>query len=142
MANLTQTASTVKAEPGYGKENGVAGETITAGMPVFEQDVGAGVMKWKASDANSSTLAYCHGIALNNASLDQPIEVMTRGQIYLGSLLTQGEAYFVGISAAGTIRPTADVTANNSEYKIPVGVALSTLLLLFGTTTQHIVYES
>lgn len=111
MANLVQTAANVAAAAGAKIDRTkFAGETITAGMPVYIDPADG---KAKIADNNvSATLAAVYGIALNGASNGQPVDICTEGDINLGATLAIGEIYALS-ATAGAICPDADVVATN-----------------------------
>lgn len=126
MADLTITAANVK--PGANARldrNGYAGETITAGMPVYKASTGF----WMKADSNSATALArtAIGIALNGASQYQPIDVQTEGEITIGATLTANTTYYLSDTAGG-ICPLADV--GSGEYTEIIGVAKSTTVML------------
>ena len=125
MADLTITAaSVVKGAGARIDRNGYAGETITAGMPVYKASTGF----WMKADSNSATALArtAIGIALNGASQYQPIDVQTEGEINLGATLAVGTTY--GVSAtAGMICPDADIASTN--FVTILGVAKTAAIL-------------
>ena len=80
------------------------------------------------ADSNSATAEArkATGIALNGASLNQPITVHEFGDLTLGATLTPGTAYFLS-DAAGGICPLADV--GSGEYVCQLGIAKSATVL-------------
>lgn len=125
MADLTITAASVVAADNAVKESGIAGETITAGKAVYKS---ATSKKWMLADSNSATAAAktAGGIALNGASLNQPVTVIKAGDVTIGATLTAGATYFLSDTAGG-ICPDADVGAGENVCQI--GIAKSTTVL-------------
>jgi len=125
MADLTITAASVVAADNAVKESALAGETITAGKAVYKSPT---TKKWMLADSNSATAAAktANGIALNGASLNQPLTVMKSGDVTIGATLTAGATYFLSDTAGG-ICPDADVGAGENVCQI--GVAKSTTVL-------------
>jgi len=126
MSDLTITAaSVVKGAGARIDRNGYAGETITAGMPVYKASTGF----WMKADSNSATALArtAIGIALNGASQYQPIDVQTEGEITIGATLTANTTYYLSDTAGG-ICPLADV--GSGEYTEIIGVAKSTTVML------------
>lgn len=125
MADLSITAASVVAGSNAVKETGTAGETITAGMPVYKDVSSKRFMK---ADSNSAvpgaTVAY--GIALHASLLYQPLTVQKSGDITIGATLTAGSAYYLSETAGG-IQPVADVGAG--ENVCVLGFAKSTTVL-------------
>lgn len=127
MADLTITAASVIAGADAARESGTAGETITAGKAVYFSST---TKKWMLADSNSVTAEArkCTGIALNGASLNQPVTVLKGGDITIGATLTAGTAYYLSDTAGG-ICPIADV--GSGEYVNLLGLAKSTSVFAF-----------
>jgi hypothetical protein len=125
MADLSITAASVIAGDNAGRAAGIAGETITAGKAVY---LASGTKKWMLADSNSATaeVRRATGIALNGASLNQPVDVATGGDITIGATLTAGTAYYLSDTPGG-ICPLADV--GSGEYVCLLGLAKSTTVL-------------
>lgn len=123
MADVSQTPANVVPSTNAEQEWCVAGETITAGMPVFLKAADSRV--WKAQ-ADAATDDDVYGIALNGASAGQPISVQKNGQINLGGTLVVGTVYVVS-AAAGAICPWADLVTGN--YVTLLGVAITAAIL-------------
>ena len=125
MADITITAASVVAGDNAGRASGTAGETITAGKAVY---LAAATKKWMLADSNSATAEArrATGIALNGASLNQPLGVATGGDITIGATLTAGTAYYLSDTPGG-ICPLADV--GSGEYVCLLGLAKSTTVL-------------
>lgn len=125
MADLSITAASVVAGSTATKTRGTAGVTITAGQVVF-LDPTTG--KYALADTDSATAAVrqAHGIALNGAALNQPIEVCTAGPVTIGATIEAGTAYYLS-GTAGGICPVADVAAG--DYPLIVGQGASTTVL-------------
>lgn len=121
MADLTITASNVKAQGGASKGQKEAATTITAGKVLVANSAGKAIL---ASDA-SATLAVAIGIALHGASSGQPAEYQTSGRINLGVTLAIGKHYV--LSTAGAIAPVDDIAGG--EFATYIGWAESTSIL-------------
>jgi hypothetical protein len=124
MVDLTVTAASVLPGAGATTDRGLAGGTITAGMPVYKAADGTIV----AADADSATVLARTpiGIALNGASAGQPVDYQKAGSITIGATMTAGVTYYLS-GTAGGICPLADVGA--SEYLCIIGIATSTTVL-------------
>lgn len=127
MADLTITAASVIAGDGSTTATGTAGEAITAGKTVY---LASTTKKWMLADSNSATAEArkAIGIALNGASLNQPITVHTGGDITLGAVLVAGSAYYLSETPGG-IQPSADLALG--EAVCLLGLAKSTSMLAF-----------
>lgn len=125
MADLTITAASVVAASDAARESGTAGETIAAGKAVY---LASASKKWMLADSNSATAEArkATAIALNGASLNQPIAVAKAGDITIGATLTPGAAYYLSDTPGG-ICPLADVGAG--EYVCMLGLAKSAAVL-------------
>jgi hypothetical protein len=126
MAAISITPANVVAGSNAVRDIGVAGEAIVAGKPVYYD---ATTAKFMLADANSATAAArtATGIALNGASLNQPVSVHKFGDLAMGAVFTAGVAYYLGSAAAGTIVPVADLTTG--DYTQLIGIAKSTSIL-------------
>jgi hypothetical protein len=124
MTDLVITAANVVAADNAVKETALAGETIAAGKSVYK----SASKKWMLADSNSATAAAktAGGIALNSASLNQPLTVMKGGDVTIGATLTAGATYFLSDTAGG-ICPDADV--GTGENVCQLGVAKSASVL-------------
>jgi len=105
--------------------SGIAGETITAGQPVY---LDSATKKFLKADCNSATAAarQAGGIALNGASLNQPLAVHKSGSLTIGGTLVAGNPYYLS-STAGGIKPAADLATG--DYICLLGLAASTTVL-------------
>lgn len=126
MADLTITAANVIAGASAVRDSGNAGETITAGQPVYRSST---TNKWMLADSDSATAEAkrATGIALNGAALNQPISVLKSGEITIGATLTAGTAYYLSATPGG-ICPVADVSTGDDVCLI--GLAKSTSVLV------------
>jgi hypothetical protein len=124
MADLSVTASSVLAGSNAVTEQGVAGETITAGQPVY---LDTSTRQYFKADANAAAAArQPRGLALNGASAGQPLAIARSGDITLNAVLTAGVTYYLSDTAGG-ICPLADV--GTGEYFCIIGIAKSTTVL-------------
>lgn len=125
MADITITAANVVAGSGSVQETNLAGETVAAGKSVYRS---SSTKKWMLADSNSATAEArkAGGIALNSASLNQPITVHKAGELVIGATLTPGTAYYLSDTPGG-ICPVADVGAG--ENVCLLGIAKSATVL-------------
>ena len=122
MADLTIVAASVVSGVGATFRDGIAGGTITQGMPVYEDASDA--KKWKAADANvSAAAAAVIGIALNSALAGQPLRIQTGGIIAIGSTVAIATIYILSANA-GMIAPSSD--SASTWFTTILGVALTT----------------
>lgn len=125
MTDISITAANVVAGADANVAHGTAGETITAGQVVYRDDA---TSKYLKADADSATAdaRRAVGVALNGASLNQPLTVQRSGDITIGGTLTAGVGYYLS-GAAGGICPVADVGVG--EYVCLLGLAKSASVL-------------
>lgn len=125
MVDITITAANVVSGEGAAKSSGIAGETIAAGKAVYKSSTTG---KYMLADSNSATVEARRpeGIALNGASLNQPLFVQKSGDLTLGATLSSGVAYYLSDTPGG-ICPVADV--GSGEYVCLLGIAKSTSVL-------------
>jgi len=104
-ADFAPTPGSVAASSQAKKTTGVAGETITAGMVLYVSTDG----KLYKADANAAGATTVAGIALHNASANQPLTYATEdlGGINLGNTLDVGQQYVLS-DTAGLLKPASD----------------------------------
>ncbi|MDX0555542.1 hypothetical protein GOL37_27350 [Sinorhizobium medicae] len=123
MADLVITAASVVAGTNSTRDIGTAGATITAGQAIY---LDAATNKWLLSDNNGTGTRQVHGIALNGASLNQPISIHKAGDITIGATLVAGTDYWLS-GTAGGLCARADLTTGMDA--VQVGIAKSTTVL-------------
>jgi hypothetical protein len=126
MADISITAGNVV--PGSGAEvdrNGIAGATITAGKVVYK-DGATGKYLLADDDSATDSARRPTGIALNGASLNQPLAVQKSGLVTLGATLTPGLDYYLSDTAGG-ICPRADLVT--PQTVVLIGLATSATVL-------------
>jgi hypothetical protein len=126
MTDISITAANVVAGTNAVRESGTAGETITAGQAVYKSSTTG---KYMLADSNSATAEARtpRGIALNGASLNQPLTIQRAGDITIGATLDpEAPAYYLSDTPGG-ICPVADV--GNGEYFCLIGMAKSASVL-------------
>lgn len=126
MPDLSITAANVEPVAGYGYVDLVAGATITAGQVVYQDSAD---LKAKLADCDgAAALAVVVGIALNGAAANQPVRVITSGDLDVGATLTVGEIYVLS-GTAGGIAPEGDLANPDKVSVIGVGTAADNLKL-------------
>ena len=125
MADLSVTAANCVPGSNSRQVVGVAGESITAGKPVY---LSSTTNLWMLADSNSATAEARTpgGIALTGSSLNQPIVVHTKGLLTLGATMTANTPYFLSDTPGG-ICPIADV--GSGEYLAQLGLSTSTTVI-------------
>ena len=124
MSELVQTANNVLLVSGQMDAAwGIAGEAISAGMPVYKDSADGD--QYKKSRANAEATALCDGIAMCSAGDGQPIVVarLDGVVINLGATLTIGETYVVSDATAGKIQPIGDY--GSGDFPVILGTALT-----------------
>lgn len=125
MADLSITAGSVVAGANAVKEQGIAGAAITAGQVVYRD---TSTRKYQLADNDSATAAVRapRGIALNGASDNQPLQILTEGDVTIGAVLTPGDVYYLSATPGG-LCPGADI-ASGDDYAL-IGIAKSASVL-------------
>lgn len=125
MADIAITAANVLPGLGATLANGTAGATVTAGQVVY-QDPTTG--RYAPANNNNATAANRSpaGIALNNASTGQPMDIIQSGPVTIGGTLSPGVMYYLSATAGG-ICPVADLGAG--KYPAALGFATSASVL-------------
>lgn len=122
MADLTQTPANVAKGSGALVGRGVAGETVTAGQPVYLHTDNT----LKLCDADALASSQAKGITTHPAAAGQPLEYQNGGLMNLGATLTVGEWY--GISTnSGKIAPLSDLASG--DFPCLLGFAGTAALL-------------
>lgn len=129
MADLTITASQVLAGADADIFEGIAGETITAGQPLYLATSNNRLYK---GDANFQSKANIKGIALEGAAAGQPVTVQTKGTITLGAGAAPpvGTVYWLSETAGG-IAPFVDLDTG-AMYGTYLGTAGASNTLVLG----------
>ncbi|ESX78247.1 MULTISPECIES: hypothetical protein [unclassified Mesorhizobium] len=124
MTDIAITAANVVAGANAVIENGYAAAAITAGQVVYRDASG----KYNLADTDSATalVRKPRGIALNGASIGQPVAIQRSGDITIGAAVTKGVAYYLS-GTPGGICPVADVAAG--DYPAVIGIATSASVL-------------
>lgn len=117
MAALTITAaSVVKSATSNLDTSGIAGETITAGMPVYLKASDSKL--WKALSGGTAAQADAIGIAMHAALAGQPLVIAkTGGTINIGATTAKTTTYMLG-AAAGEVVPQADLASGNAIVRL------------------------
>ena len=128
MADISITPANVVAGDDAVVVHGIAGATITAGQAVY---LASASNKWMLADADSATAEArrAGGIALNGASLNQPIAVQKQGDITIGATVVAGTAYYLSDEPGG-ICAVGDLASG--DYVCLIGIAKSASVLAIG----------
>ncbi len=123
MVDYVVTSSAVQPTGSLNITRAIAGSAISAGQPL---KISGGTVT--LCQANSlANLGEVVGIALNSASIGQPVTYVGGGTIEMGAIFSVGDVVVVSAAAAGGIAPVADLVATNGVAIL--GVATSTSLL-------------
>ena len=140
MADISITAANVLKGTANTVENGTAGETITAGQTVYKKSTDSLYYLGDCSAAAVSTLdevKEVYGIALNNAAVNQTLQVQKTGDITIGGTVTAGTVYYLSETAGG-IAPIDDLISTNWHVIIGVATSASVLhLLIYDVNVQE-----
>ena len=120
MADLSITPANVVRGANSVTTFGTAGTTITAGETVYLSPT---TNQYLLAQANGSTTTSVAGIALNSASDNQPLQVLTGGDYVCGGTPVVGGTYMLAADNPGKIAPVADITTGN--YVTFLGIATS-----------------
>jgi hypothetical protein len=131
VADLTITAASVVAGEDADFFQATAGETLTAGMPVYLDSTTNQLLGADCTD--SMDTAEVKGIALHAASLDQPLRCQTAGEITIGATVVLSTIYI--LSDNGLICPAADLASG--DYTTIIGVASSATKLRLNIFPSH-----
>lgn len=124
MVDLVVTATSVVKGATAKVLNGTAGATIAAGQAVY-RDSATG--NYLLADSNGAAAARIPGgIALNGAAINQPVQVLTDGEVTIGATMTAGVTYYLSDTPGG-ICPVADV--GSGENAVYLGIAKSASVL-------------
>jgi hypothetical protein len=127
MADVSVTAASVLRTASTSVVMGIAGATVTAGQPVY-QDATDG-LKLKPTDADVLASSQSVGIALHGASAGQPLQYAVSGSLTFNAGFTVGQVYVCSVNAGG-IAPYADLATG--DFVTVLGVATTTSNLKMG----------
>ena len=119
-ADISVTAASVLSSSAADVSEGVAGETITAGQPVYKDSTDSG--KIKLADANVLAKIAVVGISIHGASSGQPIKYAKKDVSFtVGGTVAAG-AVVVLSATAGAIAPAADLATGSYGVVLGVGI--------------------
>lgn len=119
MAALTVTAaSVIKGSDAVLYDDAIAGETLTAGIPVYLKTDGK---LWKALAGGTAAQAAAVAITLHAALAGQPIKAQKGGTMNIGAT-TAKVHYYLG-AAAGEVVPVADLSSGNAIVRLGYATA-------------------
>lgn len=138
MADISQTPTSVTPGAGAVKSNGsdVFGETVAAGMPIYQSASDQKI--YKAVVTNTSAKATVVGVALNGGAVNQPAVYQSSGVINIGGTVVVGAPYYASPTNAGGVAPYADL--NTNHYVTILGHADTNTSIQLGikaTGVQH-----
>jgi len=118
MADISITAANVLKSAAGISQSGIAGATITQGVPVYQLANGT----FGLSDSNGTAPANsCAGMALNAASSGQPFNYVSQDPAYVpGGTFTSGAAVYVSNTPGGLTTTYSDVASGSTVIVIGV----------------------
>ena len=127
MVDIVVAPALVVAGGNVSRFGGIAGETIAQGKACFISST-TGKIMLADNDSVTPELRQAVGISLNSASLDQPIEIGSAGDIALSGtgIMTAGLPYYLSANPGG-ICPQADLVAGKTVCLL--GIAKTTTVL-------------
>lgn len=128
MADISVTATAVLPATGAVILTGIAGGTIVAGQPIYEDGAAGSVLK--AAQGTTLAASKVVGIALNGGAIGQRIQYIQSGNLTINAVLVAGQTYVASAAAAGGIAPLVDLTTGH--FPAILGIALSTTVLKMG----------
>lgn len=136
MADVTITVTAVTVTAGTPIERGIAGATITAGMPLYKDANANGVLK--GAIITSAATAAIAGYALNGGAINQQINYVPAGAgvgtiVTMNTGLTKGVVYVVSANAGG-LAPLADLASGHYMTVVGIATSTSTLQLIMQAT--------
>ncbi len=141
MAAVSITAANVLASSTAEKIQGILGETVTAGMPVYLK---ASDGKYYKTDANGTTEeAAAIGIVLSSGSANQNVVIATKDPSFTpGFTMTIGAVYVVGAGTAGDINPVADLTTGWRTCVLMVAKSTTQAVLGAAVGKKNFIYTA
>lgn len=134
MADVTQTAANVRVNAaGSRKKEVQAGETVTPGMPLYENADG----KYYKAAASSATLAASKGVCISYGDDTDYIQIVEQGEMDMGGTLVLGEGYLVS-STAGGIMPLGDLSSGEFPHLLGWATTAGNLRLVNQSTTDFL----
>jgi hypothetical protein len=126
MVDLVITPASVLAGANAQRAAGTAGVAITAGQVIYKDKTTG---KYLQCDNNATDVKarIPEGIALNNAAINQPVDLLTSGDITIGAAVTAGTDYFLSTATSGAICPRADVVSGMNV--VLIGIAKSATVI-------------
>jgi len=119
MADISITPANVIASSAANVQRGVAGGTLTAGMPVYLDSADG---KYKAADANGTgDMTNVKGIALHGAAAGQPIAFATEDPDFAPGATVAAGAVLIVSATPGGIAPAADAATGMFTTVVGVG---------------------
>lgn len=136
MSDLTITSTSVvnvSSQTG----NGIAGEAITAGQAVYLKSSDSKL--WKAQCDGTTEEGTPIGVALNGASVGQPVTYARGGgRINIGATTVKTTTYVLSATAGG-VCPQADLLSTNKIVRIGHAIDTAGVLLVDIANTGAVV---
>ena len=131
MADLTITTTAVIPVAGFSSHDCLAGVAIEIGQTCYVLSTDS---KAYLADADAAGKVTVKGIALNKAvAANQPVKLMTGGNLGLGAILTATEQYVLSDTAGG-IMPIGDLDSGDTLSVIGHASTTSNLVVAINNT--------
>lgn len=134
MADLVVTAANVVEGSAPQTIQGFAGETITAGMSVYQAANGRWMKAKCGGTSIEAGVGTLIGIAVVGSLNNQPITVQIGGQVNVGATLTVGVIYCISATYGG-LAPIADMVSTNKLTLMGLAVSASALDMSYARQT-------
>ena len=126
MTDLTVPTSGSSVRWSGKKDTGIAGDTITPGMPLYKDTTDNNDLKPADADVLASSIFA--GFALNSAVHGQPVEFgYGEGTLTVGGTGVSVGATYVVSTGAGGIAPEADLSTGDFMTFLGFGATTSTI---------------
>lgn len=127
MADITITPANVLKSSSGRIIQGIAGEALTQGQPVYLK--AADSKYWRAVNTTAAE-ALVVGIVANACAANQPVTLIGDDTaLAIGATVAAGVAYYVSGNAGG-ICPVGDITSTDFVTIVGIGVTTGALKLL------------
>ena len=132
MADITPTVGSVLAAVGATLGSGTAGTTIIQGDVIY---LDTSDSTYKLADDGFASTALVAGIALNIASVNQPVDFIKAGTLAFGNAsTTAGAPYFLS-TTAGNLMNTIPASGNQS---VLIAIGLTTSAMQVGINNSQV----
>jgi hypothetical protein len=131
----THTIASSNVVDGYGVPK-TAGEELNAGEFVYLDESDGN--KAKKADNTTAAKAAVYGMALNHAYSGQPVNILTAGEVTIGSVIPNVAQPLVISTTAGKCMDAGDLAA--SGFLTVVGYSSSATAMVIAITRSTLAY--